>query len=336
VLPGGGLGVADAEVIGRGRVITQGMSVLPSPGAGLVADRGAVLIAGGRLLGGNVVVQPGTPNPGRSNVASFEIPSPAEFAAAGVAGIPFGPDPAATEFGRASLGPLLAPGLVAQGSVVEIEGGALISSSVLGSEEFYLQVPALVVNDSALLISGGEFRLGTTRAPSPLTRVVAVTFSDVEISGGRFAGGAVLLQNSRALITGGRFDNGLGLGNFVPLRNPPPLLAAPGCTEVRGGQFPFIATQGSAEQVFIFGTNFNFPLGPIPIPPLPPLPSPLPPNVMVNPSALITVTGTLEDGTAANFVVGFANGPAQFVLAAPGSPGCGFGPGGPIDDEDEG
>jgi hypothetical protein len=221
-------------------------------------------------------------------------------------------------------GPLLAPALVAQDSVVEIDAGTLTSSGVFGSDEFYVQVPAVVVNGSELRIRGGEFRLGQIGGAPQLTRVLAASFSDVHIEGGRFSGGAVLLQNSRTRITGGTFDNGVALGNFVPLTGPTPTLPAAGCTEIRGGQFPSIATLGSAEQVFIFGTNFNLPLGPIPIPAPPTLPSPLPPNVLVNPSPPVTVTGTLEDGTMASFAVGFANGPARFELVAPDAVGCGF------------
>lgn len=337
VQPGGLLGVEDAELIGRGRVITQGMSVPPSPGAALVSRGGGVLIVGGRLAGGNVVVQSttnGIVNPTPNSLGNFEAPSASDFSAQGVVGIPLSADPAVPPFGTMTRGPLLAPALVAQGSAVAIEGGTLISSTMFGFPEFYVQVPALVVNDSALLISGGEFRLGTVGGPLQTTRVVAASFSDVEISGGHFGDGVVLLQNSRTRITGGRFDRGLGLGNFVPLRNPQPLLVAPGCTEIRGGQFPSIAALGSAERVFIFGTNFNLPLGPVPIPPPRPLPDPLPPNVTVNPT-FATVSGTLEDGTVEDFVVGFANGPAQYFLVAPGSPGCGFGPEGPIEDDEE-
>jgi hypothetical protein len=118
VRSGGTLIVENAEVFGRGAgVLSIPEGPFPSPGAAIEVTGGTVRILSGRIEGGNVTVQV-DPN-------TFPVPAPA------------GSSPGEVRFAEAAGVPIesaapLAPALSVSSGVLEIAGGTLISSSVMG------------------------------------------------------------------------------------------------------------------------------------------------------------------------------------------------------------
>jgi hypothetical protein len=280
VRPGGLLIVQDADLTGRGRAIEQGDRFQPPAGEAIFAEGGFVRIVAGRIGGGNVLVSAQDPN----------TPPPPEPPGSGV---PF----------NSRIRPRLASALFARDSVVEIEGGTLISSGAFGLNEDFARESAVAVVGSQLRIRGGTFQRGP--APSPGGSALSVFDSDVEISGGAFTA-FVSLVGSRSQILGGQFSNdglSLGLSTFVLLTP-----QGPGCAEIRGGSLRALTLNNSQESAFIAGTGFNVPLGPLPIPDL-------------GQSVRMQLTGTLADGTPLDVALSAIPG-SRVTLIAPGAVGC--------------
>jgi hypothetical protein len=205
--------------------------------------------------------------------------------------------------------------------VVDIMGGRLVSGGTFGLLSLQgLETapgPALSALDSDVFISGGELRSGRSqellvRAPN----VVEARGSRVQINGGRFAG-FVVLGASDTIITDGDLPL-LAVGAVAGRFDPAPPRTEPGCTEIHGGSLSSLSILTPSETVFLFGTGFNLPLGPVPIAQVstPGFIGSSPPT----PSAV--VTGTLASGTPLDLDVFAAVLSARVVLAAPGSPGC--------------
>lgn len=311
VRPGGTLVVRDADLFGRGRVVDALPAGLPTPGAAIVADAATVRIVKGQIVGGNVLV---TVDPN-----SFPVPVPVDGAAsakafASVAGVIDAP-PSARAFATVvgvplESGVVLPPALSALHSSVVIEGGTLIGSSAFGAPQpFFAATAPLQVIGGQLLITGGEFLPGTMIPPPLLRFPVRSLFAlqtDVEIRGGNFDAAPVSLTSSRARITGGRFGAGLFVGSLVSIElvQASIVLPPPPCYEVRGGSFSSIAVNGP-DPLFIFGTGFNLPLGPVPTGATP-----------------LALTGLFPNGAPIDLDLTAFPG-TQVFLAAPGAPGCG-------------
>jgi hypothetical protein len=102
-----------------------------------------------------------------------------------------------------------------------------------------------------------------------------------------------------------------GVVSIIPLPGTTTAPLPPPCYEIRGGSFARIAI-GGTDPVFIVGTQFNLPFGPVTSPPGPGrLPGP--------PLAL---EGVLEDGTPISLVL-TAGPETRVTLVASGDPGCG-------------
>jgi hypothetical protein len=303
VRPGGTLIVRDADLFGLGKVVTTiPAGPFPMPGAAIEASGGTVRIVKGRIAGGNVLVQV-DPN-------SFPIPadpssSPGEMRFASMVGVPI-----------ANLASL-AGALEAFQSTVEIAGGTLVGSSVFGRPNPYLSPFAVVsVFGGQLRILGGEFLPATMVPPSPLPSggsSVSALDAFVEISGGRFDAGPVVLAGANARITGGSFGSGLAVNALIQID--PSLLPGPRivpCYAIAGGSFSRIAV-ASPDPVFIVGSQFNLPLGPVT--------SPAPPPHRSAPALPVRLTGVLQDGTPIDLDL-IAPPGTQVSLVASGTRAC--------------
>ena len=314
--PPGTLIVRDAVLQGHDRAFQESKDEALPPGAAIVSRGGRVRIFSGNVSAGNVQVMPRDP--------SADPPPRASYA--------------------------LAPALSATtSSTIEIMGGTFTSSSLTGSVPILVDAPAIAVSDSQLTITNGTFLLGDNplrRAGQlPVTPSVLAARSRVEISGGSFASGTVQLFSSRTVIRGGSFGRGVSLGlrppplGFTPIPNGPPnaplvpLLPAPGCTEIGGGSFPSapsvvgVGVVEAGERVFIYGSGFNLPYGPLAAPDGPP-PAPGE-SVFANGLTLIPLTGTLLMNSApATFNLSLQ--PGAIVVLDPGTgpnpPGCATAP----------
>jgi hypothetical protein len=284
VVDGGSLFVRDADLFGLGQVVEQGDPFRPPTGAAIVANDGFVIVAAGTIRGGNALVVPQDPTTPPRLPPGGAVPSTA-------------PTP-------------LAAALVAEAdSFVSIEGGTLISGGLLGLSESYVVGPAVSVNETQLRISGGELRMGTSvDAPPSTGTVLLARDSQVDIRGGTFAG-LVNLQSTGADIGGGNFRDGLALGVGLVVRALTGIHGGPGCTDIRGGSIPSLSVGGPDERVFIFGTDFNLPLGPL-----------APPSLSLQ-GTRRTVSGRFEDGSAFQIDVVAEDG-SKVVLATPESVGC--------------
>jgi hypothetical protein len=137
--------------------------------------------------------------------------------------------------------------------------------------------------------------------------------SDVEISGGDFGPGSVILAGSTSRITGGKIDR---LQLFPDIVSPtPPFQFGPGCTEIRGGVLNRVHVQGPGERLIVFGTSFDRALGPIEAPP------PSDPPMVLEPPVTTPLSGVLESGEPIGFELSISS-MTQVSLAAPGDPGC--------------
>jgi hypothetical protein len=288
---GGTLVVQDADAFGLGRRVEQGDALRPGPGAAIVvSDGGSVRALRGTISGGNVLViaqDPATP-PQPPNAAEQLFPTP------------------------------LAPALMAQGASVEIDGANLVASGVFGSVGF-VPAPAVLANQSQVRIRSGSLRVGPGTSSSPFfLALIALQAaeSSIEISGGDFVGGRSLIVGSQTRISGGNVGS-LSLGIDVALLNPMPLPSR-GCTELRGGSLQSMTLDGPNETLIVFGTGFNLPLGPVPIPQLAMRRILVPP-----PPPTVRLTGRLADGTPLDLAIWVFDAAARIVLAAPGSAtGC--------------
>lgn len=286
VLTDGTLVVQDADLFGLGRRVEQGDPFRPLPGAAIVSDGGRVLVRAGTVSGGNVLAvaqDPSTP--------------------------PVQPPP-----GVPPSGPEVAPlpsALVARNSsLVEIDGGRLISGGLFGLSERYFVGPAVVVDETTLRIRGGEIRQGSTVVDVLSSNLALVaTRSVVEISGGTFASGFVVLQSSVSSISGGSFPAGLALG-FVPLAGTSRSSDRPGCTDLRGGSIPGLAVNSLDETLMIFGTGFNLPLGPL-------APASSPPQPVD-----VTLVGTFRNDDTPFTMRLLAEDGSKVVLAPADARGC--------------
>jgi hypothetical protein len=307
VQPGGTLVVQDGTLIGRERTFVQGSAEPAPPGAAIVTEGGIVRISPGAVI-----------QPGKVTVTPR--------------------DPASTAPVAPDVPYRLAPALLGTMSTIEINAGSFSSSEQVGVVPGTLvDSPSVVVSDSSLTIRGGDFLLGATGPRQagrfPVTPSVLAARSQVTISGGSFASGTVQIFSSQTVITGGSFGRGVSLGlrppplGFTPIPvggpfNPPlaPFLPAPGCTEIRGGSFAFVGVVEAGERVFIYGTNFNLPFGPVAPPPGPPsTPGGL---AFPGPIAQITLSGILLDGTFNTLRLLLSPG-AQVVLdPGAGAAGC--------------
>jgi hypothetical protein len=309
VHPGGTLVVQNANLTGRDRTFEQASIDPAPPGAAIVADGATVQVMPGALVqAGKVMVTPRDPN------STAPVPPDVPYR--------------------------LAPALLATSSSIAITGGSFSSSEQLGgSPGILVDSPSIAVSDSSLTIRGGQFMLGAspTRQAGrlPVTPSVLAVRSRVGISGGDFSAGTVQIFSSQTVITGGTFGRGLSLGlrppplGFTPIPVGPlnfpltPLLAAPGCTEIRGGSFAFVGVVEAGERVFIYGTDFNLPFGPVTPPPGQPS-TPGGPAFLGAPPTPIPLSGILLDGSATTLQLLLRPG-AQVVLARPplaGGPGC--------------
>jgi hypothetical protein len=303
--PAGTLIVRDAELQGHDRVFQESKDEPRPPGEAIVSRGGRVRIFSGKISAGNVQVMPRDPSAGPPPRASYP----------------------------------LAPALSATtNSTIEIMGGTFTSSRLTGSVPILVDAPAIAVSDSQLTITSGTFLLGDNplRAARqlPVTPSVLAARSRVEISGGSFASGTVQLFSSQTVIRGGSFGRGVSLGlrppplGFTPIPNGPPnaplvpILPAPGCTEIRGGSFPSassvvgVGVVEAGEVVFIYGSGFNLPYGPVPAPfGTPPAPGE---SVFANGLTLIPLTGTLLMNSApATFNLSLQ--PGAIVVLDPGT-----------------
>lgn len=296
VQPGGSLVVQDADLLGRGGVVTADLGrARIQLGAGIVSNGGRVRVVQGQVSAGNALVLSAPRN------AFVTVP--------------------------------LAPALVAiGGSTVEILGGTLISSGQfrannrvdIGPVDFLPRTVVEVI-DSELRIRGGTLRGGEVlpsarEFPRLFESTLAALRSRVEITGGDFVGsgaftGVVELTSSRSTIRGGRFQL-LGLSSASTPEAP--LGGMPGCTEIRGGAFDQVFILGNGERLIVFGSSFNLPFGPVQL-----APDPLVPTSMVIPGTLKSgeISGTLESGESTTFRLSTLGDP-QVSLAPPGSPGC--------------
>lgn len=288
VRPEGTLIVADADVFGLGRRIEEPFPPLfPELGAAIVSDGGAVVIRNGTITGGNALVldDPNTPT-------------------------------------RTALGSVLAPALIARGSSVEISGGKLTSSAVFGAPDPYMSGTTVIVDDSELRITGGEFVGGRSRTRDPLPILLDVSRSQVTIAGGRFETGIVLLRASRTRIDGGHFGAGLpesplsaglevGQRTLLvpPFAQPVPVPLPPGCTEIRGGSLGKVNVVGTGERLFLYARALDRPFGPLEVPSEPRL------------FRIFNLTGVLADGSPLNLALSAGDG-ALVTLQPVGAPGC--------------
>jgi hypothetical protein len=300
VQPGGTLVVEDADLFGRGRVIALRDAPVVT-GSAIAAEGGVVRVIAGTLVGGNLVVDPNAPR---------SAP----------------PDPSSLN----SFIDVLSPALQASHSNVEIEGGTFVASGAFGSvaggfddlpPRFISFASTIVVSDSQLRIRGGIFRPGARNDDSRVVGgALTATRSAVVISGGRFDEGVVDLSGSQSRLLGGRFG-ALLLGGSPSLVLPPD---PPGCTEIVGGALRTVRVTGIGEQVFVFGSRFSLPLGPVAVPP--PMQVTLPSLIGGLPSTIdvptpFTLAGVLADGSALDVRLAVGAG-ATVVLASPGTPGC--------------
>lgn len=286
VVPGGSVVIQDADVRGRGVAVTPEMPRQLNEivaGTGIVSNRGRVRIVQGQVSGGNVLL-----------LAEPRIV-------------------ASLDTGK------VAPALVAvNGSSVDIEGGALATSSVIfgsgvaGDDAVFDTPRTVFVSDSELRIRGGTFRMGVRQDLNPPPGVVFGAFpldaerSRVEIAGGDFGIGFVQLRGSRSRILGGQVDQ-LFLQPALALASSDPQTLTPGCTEVRGGWINRVTVRGDGERLILVGTFTRAP-GPIPSPAF---------GV-----ATVAIRGVLESGAVNDFDLEIGPG-SDVSLAAPGSPGCG-------------
>jgi hypothetical protein len=289
VREGGILIVEGADVSGRSGVFEEFDDILVPPGAAIVSDGGSISVVDGRVSGGNAFFVPNDPN------------TPAIVPPGG--GLP--------------VRRQIPPAIVATRSVVDIAGGQVTSGGAFGGPpmvETFARAPAVSATASDVRIRGGEFRAG----PGLTFRITVFRAleSDVQISGGSFMGFANL-AGSRSRISGGQV-RWLMLGFFGDLADPNPRVNSSGCTEIHGGSLSTVSMLVPSETLFVFGTEFNHPLGRLPITNVS-RPGFSGPGTMP-PSA--EVTGVLADGTPLDLDVFAESLPANVVLAAPGTPGC--------------
>ncbi len=284
VLPGGTLIVQDATLSGEGRLVDAvPPGVFPTPGSGILSDGGVVRVEGGEVRGGNVVVALG-----RDPNALAALP-------------------------RAAFASTLGSALRATRSRVEISGGSLVPSGVVGTLDPYGEQETVAVSDSDLRIRGGTF-FGASRAragqpgapPFEFPVFVRAVSSRVEISGGRFEGlGRVRLISSLSRISGGELPITVILGDQLGTFNLPG-----GCTEIHGGRFTFVGVFGAGERLFVFADRFvNLTPGPVPIPAAP------------GPRTTLQITAVPPRGPTFNVSLDAEAG-TQVVLARTGDPGC--------------
>lgn len=292
VRQGGTLIVENANVAGRGTGVEPTDAVPLVVGSAIVSEGGSVQVRQGTVTGGAVLVIANDPNTPPNPPPSTRI-------------LVLPPALRATPF-------------ESMPSVVSIDGGSFASGGVFGvSAEVFAASPALLLTGSRLTIRGGEFRLGP--ATFELTsNVIRAALSTVTIQGGSFLG-SVSLGGSNSRISGGTIPL-LSLEPFDPLDGrplSPPL--PPGCTEIRGGSIAAVSIGSQNETLFIFGTNFNRPLGRVAIArtSFPPGPGTVP-----NPIPSVELTGVLASGAPLDLDVFAASQAVNVTLAAPGSTGC--------------
>jgi hypothetical protein len=291
VQPGGTLVVEGADVVGRG-VRVEALDAVPPDvlGPAVVSEGGFVRVRRGTLSGGNLLVvanDPATPpNPPQGSPIDLLL-SPRPLPSA----------------------------LVATDSVVEIEGGTLVSGSQpgpTGAERFFT-LPALSLTRGELAIRGGEFLRGEEALSFfliPPRVVVSALQARVAISGGSFDGW-VRLAGSQSRISGGQVGR-LVLGPALPQPS------GPGCTEIQGGGIATVLIISPDETLLILGTGFNQPLGLVPITAV--SPPDFPEGNPDTPSA--RVSGVLADGRAFSLNVFTTTLDAKVVLAPPGAARC--------------
>lgn len=236
VRPGGTLVVEDANLFGLGRTAMELPEMgqpFPELGTAVMADHATVRVLGGSVTGGNIL---------------FQLPPLAQFSGS-----------APSKAGSA---------IVAEGSVIEIQGGRLQASGVFGFMNMtdivrYGFAPAVAATQSVVRIRGGVLT-GGDRPPIPQNPggygALEAIDSDVEITGGEFQG-SVRLLSSQSRITGGSFPFfGPVLGGIRPRFGQALTVATaeglpPGCTEIHGGSFATVNVFGEGEQLFIFAAN---------------------------------------------------------------------------------
>lgn len=288
VRPGGALVVQDASVFGRGVRVEASDAVPDVLGAAVLSEGGSVRLIQGTLTGGNLLAvadDPATP------------PNPPSFP---------------MEFPRRRIFP---PALMASDSVIEIEGGALVSGGLFDPaltlrDAGIAPGPALIAARSDLTIRAGDFRMGPAAFQVIPAVVLSAQASNVDLLGGTF-GGIVNLAGSQSRIAGAELS-GLRLGPLAPA------IARPGCTEFHDGSLGQVSIASPDETLILFGTSFNHPLGRVPIT------SVSTPGFIgaspATPSAV--VIGALSNGRAFQVNVFASTLDAKVVLAAPGSAGC--------------
>ena len=313
VRPGGTLIVRDADVFGGDRTGAQLPPATriqpPAAAPGVRVDGGLVFVERGRLEGGAILVP-----------ESATVPS--------------------SNPGAASFAPTLGQGgaaIDARSAVVSITGGGffggagriLVSSTGILSGPIGLPGDALVIDQSSVMISGGGFVGGPTDRANPQLLASAGSQS-------------ARIQRSNVLISGGTFFQTVGIaasqssilgGSFTTLLLGAANLPGAGCTEIRGGRFRTLVAQGS-DTVYLFGSGFSLPLGPVSFPE-PGFFNPFAPAGSGT-TGSVPITGTLADGTAllASLIsvrTSMDDPDAAVILAAPGDPGCPMGtPGTPV------
>lgn len=295
------LAACDLMADGKEIVLSNGGLVLGSfapPGrdtavpAATVTRGGSLVVANASLLGGNALV---------SSLDRETSPASAILARSGSLRIESGLIRAGELAFTRQLGIVRQgiPGIDALDTRVEVNGGTIEGGPAAGFSPLdgLGQSPeqggiGLSVTQGELRITGGVFRQGRSFPPGlDLTRSVATRDTTVDIRGGDFRDGSVLLDRSRSRISGGRFRRIEVLGTS--------------CTEIRGGALPGLFISGRDARLVIFGSNFSAGSGLLQIPP----------------AQLFRLTGVLADGTPLDVQIDQRENPT-ILLTSPTQPGC--------------
>ena len=207
-------------------------------------------------------------------------------------------------------------GIFASGGQVNVAGGTVQGGSVvvLGEPGPFRGGNGAEVARGLLTIRGGQLRGGDAPPPGQPGDGVQATESNVLIFGGDID--SLSLSASNAFVFGGRIGrlsiatifNFDALLSFTPF--PSEVVFRPSCLDLSGGQIqgPIVITLGN---LFITGSSFNLPFGPVPAPP------------DLATVQQIRLTGVLADGSPIDVEIQRRGGALQLVpvqVPAPGEP----------------
>lgn len=298
-------------------------------------NRGSVTVLDATVIGGGFLVDVPEPT-GQASQAIFGISASIRV----VKGLVSGGSVIYTTGLKPSARP--APAISGISTVIDVSGGTLIGGGdatpapleaigpPFGGPGVGTARQAVELANGTLNVSGGVFLPGD-RGPNPSDLVAAAVQlfnSHMNVSGGQFLG-AVALNGSRAVISGGDF----GLLSFPTFSSRELLFGSTNnCSEIRGGRFDRVVV-GGLQNVLVFGTGFNFPPGTLDVPatniafvpgslltsttPRTGLPAAADPSTL----PFVTLTGTFADGSPIDIDLTLATG-ATVRLLEPGSPGC--------------